>query len=324
MPSYSRTSIIAATAAAALTAAPAAALATFPGEPGPIAFQRVVDMKKGTTQIFSVDPAGGSLTRLTNFAGGAGTPEFSPDGSRIAFYRPRPNDVFTMAADGSAPLRITRGCPRCLGDDNPAWMPTGELLFGRGLGPVRDDWAAATDLMRVGAGGGAATVVRRFIRLRDGRELAHDAQVSPDGSRVAITLIDNRGRNELASAIYVLDSDGSNLRRITPMRLNAGNPDWSPDGARIVFNSSFEGQAAVEIYTVRPDGTGLQRVRRESKRSYSFEPVWSPDGSRIAMVHGTRHTFPHIWTMRADGTDLRQITRGPRVDLRPDWGTAAR
>ena len=50
----------------------------------------------------------------------------------------------------------------------------------------------------------------------------------------------------------MLDADGSNLRRITPLRLNAGNPDWSPNGKRIVFNSSYEGQAAVEIYTVRP------------------------------------------------------------------------
>jgi NADPH:quinone reductase-like Zn-dependent oxidoreductase len=85
-------------------------------------------------------------------------------------------------------------------------------------------------------------------------------------------------------------------------------------------NSSFEGQGPVEIYTVRPDGTGVRRVRRE-RRSYSFEPVWSPDGTRIAMVHGTFGTVPKIWTMRSDGGDLRQITRGPRLDLRPHWGT---
>jgi Tol biopolymer transport system component len=130
--------------------------------------------------------------------------------------------------------------------------------------------------------------------------------------------MDNRGRRKLATAIFVLDADGGNLRRVTPMRLNAGNPDWSPDGERIVFNSSFEGQGRVEIYTVRSDGTGL---RREPRRSYSFEPVWSPDGTRIAMVHGTFTTVPHIWTMRPDGRDLRQITRGPRLDVRPDWGT---
>jgi hypothetical protein len=103
-----RTALLA--AAAALMATPPAAFATFPGEPGPIAFQRLVDRKQGTDQIFSVDPAGGPLQRLTAFAGGAKTPEFSPDGSRIAFYRPRPNAVFAMGADGSAPVRVTRGC----------------------------------------------------------------------------------------------------------------------------------------------------------------------------------------------------------------------
>jgi Tol biopolymer transport system component len=87
-----------------------------------------------------------------------------------------------------------------------------------------------------------------------------------------------------------------------------------------VFNSSFEGQGAIEIYTVRPDGTGLRRVRRE-RRSYSFEPVWSPDGNRIAMVHGTFGTVPKIWTTRSDGRDLRQITFGPRLDPPSRLGT---
>jgi Tol biopolymer transport system component len=134
--------------------------------------------------------------------------------------------------------------------------------------------------------------------------------------------MDNSGRGKLGTAIVVLDADGTRLRRVTPRRLNAGNPDWSPDGERIVFNSSFEGQGAPEIYTVRPDGIGLRRVRRE-RRSYSFEPVWSPDGTRIAMVHGDLGTAPKIWTMRPDGGDLRQITFGPRLDLRPDWGHGA-
>jgi hypothetical protein len=48
---------------------------------------------------------------------------------------------------------------------------------------------------------------------------------------------------------------------------------------RIVVNSSYEGQAAVEIYTVRPDGRGPKRVRKEPKDIFSFEPVWSPSCS---------------------------------------------
>jgi WD40-like Beta Propeller Repeat len=67
------------------------------------------------------------------------------------------------------------------------------------------------------------------------------------------------------SAIYTLNPDGSDLRRITPFRLNAGNPDWSPDGKLIVFNSSFAGEGRLDIYTVRPDGSGLRRVRREPR-----------------------------------------------------------
>ena len=110
-----------------------------------------------------------------------------------------------------------------------------------------------------------------------------------------MNILNVKAKPRNGSAIYVLDADGSNFRRITPLRLNAGSPDWSPDGKRIVFNSSYEGQSAVEIYTVRPDGSGLKRVRKEPKKSFSFEPVWSPNGKRIAFVHATTTTpSPHL------------------------------
>ena len=149
----------------------------------------------------------------------------------------------------------------------------------------------------------------------------HDAQWSPDGTRIAVNMLNIKAKPRNGSAIYVLNADGSNFRQITPLRLNAGSPDWSPDGKRIVFNSSYEGQAAVEIYTVRPDGSGLKRVRKEPKDSFSFEPVWSPNGKRIAFVHATSETVPHIWTMTRNGKRLRQFTHGPKPDVRPDWGS---
>ena len=76
--------------------------------------------------------------------------------------------------------------------------------------------------------------------------------------------------------------DGTHFKQITPLHLNAGSPDWSPNGKRIVFNSSYEGQAIAEIYTVRPNGSGLDRVRRQPEGHYAFEAVFSPDGRRIA------------------------------------------
>jgi TolB protein len=105
------------------------------------------------------------------------------------------------------------------------------------------------------------------------------------------------------------------------LRLNAGSPDWSPNGKRIAFNSSFEGQAAVEVYSVRPDGSRLKRLRKEPEDSFSFEPSWSPNGKRLAFVRGIRKTFPHIWTMKRNGKGLRQVTHGSKPDVRPDWGS---
>ena len=112
---------------------------------------------------------------------------------------------------------------------------------------------------------------------------------------LAVNLLNITAKPEFGSAIYTLDPDGTDLRRITPLRLNAGNPDWSPNGKRIVFNSSLEAQAAVEIYTVRPDGSGRKRVRRQPEGEYAFEPVFSPSGRRIAFVGpGGLRPSPHL------------------------------
>ena len=317
--------MISVAAAAAVAGAAPAAEATFPGERGPIAFQRIVNPKKEeSSQIFSVARPGAKARRLTS-GGNVYSPDYSPDGRRIAFERRGggPDTIFTMGADGSAPVRVTAcAAAPCLGSSAPAWSPDGNrLVFERAYGPIVKDTAAGLDLVTANPDGTTEQLLLHLRSLEAEGQEPHDAQWSPDGSRIAVTILNIKAKPRNGSAIYVLDADGSNLRRITPMRLNAGNPDWSPDGKRIVFNSSYEGQALPEIYTVRPDGNGLRRLRREPKESYSFDPVWSPDGGRIALVHGTFDTVPHIWTMKPNGKGLRQITHGPKPDVRPDWGT---
>jgi TolB protein len=235
----------------------------------------------------------------------------------------RPDAIVTIGADGSSPDLITTTCTAdpCLGDNSPAWSPDGSrLVFERAFGPIVNDSAAGLDLVTASADGtGERVILQSGSAKTKGRE-PHDAQWSPDGTRIAVNMVNSTAKPRNASAIYVLDADGSGLHRITPMRLNAGSPDWSPDGARIAFNSSYEGQAAVELYTVHPDGGDLRRLRKESK-GFSFEPSWSPDGKHVAFVHASPTQLPHIWTMKLDGTGLRQVTRGPKPDVRPDWGS---
>ena len=264
------------------------------------------------------------MRKLTS--GGSGyNPDYSPDGRRLAFERRfggvMPDAIMTMGSGGSTAAVVPTTCRAdpCLGDSSPAWSPdASRLVFERAFGPIVDDAAAGgVELVTSGADGSGEQVILQSLPI--GKE-PHDAQWSPDGTRIAVNLLNITAKPRNGSAIYVLDADGWGLRRITPLRLNAGSPDWSPDGKRIVFNSSYEGQAAVEIYTVRPDGSGLKRVRDEPEDGFSFEPVWSPDGKRIAFAHATRTTPPHIWTMKRNGKGLTQITHGRKPDDRPDWG----
>jgi Tol biopolymer transport system component len=302
--------------------------ATFPGERGPIAFERITKPKKSENpQIFTVGFRGGQAQRLTFSPGGAFSPDYSPDGRRILFERrfggKSQDALFSMGSDGSDRVRLTTTCSgECLGESAPAWAPDGlRIVFERAFGPIIDDTAQGLDIVIANSDGTGDQTIRRFRSLEgEGRE-PHDVQWSPDGQSLAVNILNIVAKPRNGSAIYTLKPDGSDLRQITPLRLNAGNPDWSPDGKRIVFNSSYEGQGRVEIYTVRPDGSGLRRVRREPRMSYSFDPVWSPDGRRIAFVHGAGRRFPHIWTMKRNGTGLRKVTRGPHPDFRPDWGS---
>lgn len=300
--------------------------ATFPGKPGPIAFQRFVNPDDDeSSQIFSVARRGAKARKLTS--GGNGfNPDYSPDGERIVFERRSggvmPDAIFTMGSDGSSPAGIQTTCVAdpCLGDSSPAWSPDGNrLVFERAFGPiVNDEAAGGLDLITSNADGTNERVILQSLPL--GKE-PHDAQWSPDGTRIAVNMLNIKAKPRNASAIYVLNADGSDFHQITPLRLNAGSPDWSPNGKRIAFNSSYEGQAAVEIYSVRPDGSRLTRLRKEPEDSFSFEPSWSPSGKRLAFAHGTRKTFPHIWTMKRNGKGLRQVTHGSKPDERPDWGS---
>jgi Tol biopolymer transport system component len=149
----------------------------------------------------------------------------------------------------------------------------------------------------------------------------HGAVWSPNGRLLAVTVQNTTKKPVKASAIYLIDSNRKIVRRLTPPNLDAGNPDWSPNGERIVFNSFYEGQSESELYTIRPNGTGMHRLRNEQRNNYAFDPVWSPDGGRIAFVHTSQTSLPHIWSIGADGKNVRQETHGKLVDLSPDWGT---
>ena len=112
---------------------------------------------------------------------------------------------------------------------------------------------------------------------------------SPNGKEIAFVR-SNTSAPSNESAIEVMNADGSNLRRLTPLKFDAGDPHWSPDGKRILFNTyavPLGGQRPVpgrsaNLYTMRPDGT--HRVALTHYAGGTLQALaddWSPDGSRI-------------------------------------------
>jgi Tol biopolymer transport system component len=325
----SRTTAVA--IAVAVTAALAvplpAARATYAGKRGPIVFQRQLNPKDdGSTQLFALSP-GGAVHQLTQVRGGAFAPDYSPNGRQIAFERRfenGPDAIFTIGFDGSGLTRLPIACAgQCLGVDEPNWTPSGgQIAFGRAFGPIVKDNASTLDLATAQLNGAGDRVIRAFGLKGTGTE-PHGAAWSPNGRLLAVTIQNTTNKPAIASAIYLIGSNGKIVRRLTPPNLDAGNPDWAPNGKRIVFNSFYEGQSESELYTIRPSGTGMHRLRREHKNNFAFDPVWSPDGRRIAFVHASKTALPHIWSIGADGKTVRQETHGNDVDLSPDWGAAS-
>jgi len=97
---------------------------------------------------------------------------------------------------------------------------------------------------------------------------------------------------------------------------------WSPDGTRIAFQSDRDASTAPDLYVMNADGTGV--VRLTSRPGYESECSWSPDGSTLVFAWGDNRGRSEIYTIRADGTDERELTNGglltPPIGSRdPAW-----
>jgi Tol biopolymer transport system component len=87
-------------------------------------------------------------------------------------------------------------------------------------------------------------------------------------------------------------------------------PNWSPDGTKIVFVSNRDGND--EIYVMDADGQNAEQITDVPEPD--LDPVWSPDGTQIVFTSG-RAAAIDVWVMDADGGNARKLAGGKE----PDW-----
>jgi len=187
---------------------------------GLIAFQR--DTPIDERGIYTVEPDGSEETRLT--AADADAPDWSPDGTRIAF---RMGDyIFTMNADGTGLTQLTSDPLRSL---SPDWSPDGSRIVLHGVAESN------VDIYVMNADGTG------LERLTSSSAEDREPVFSPDGSTIVFSS-DRDGNREL----YTMASDGGALTRLTDDPGLDFEPAWSPDGSKVVFTNT--GTASFEIF----------------------------------------------------------------------------
>jgi TolB protein len=100
---------------------------------------------------------------------------------------------------------------------------------------------------------------------------------------------------------------------LIPNKAFEESPRWSPDGKRLAFVSTRDGNQ--EIYVLNEDKS-VQRLTSEIAADYT--PAWSPDGKRIAFTSG-RYGNLEICSMDADGRNIRRLTNHVGMDYWPAW-----
>jgi D-alanyl-D-alanine carboxypeptidase len=283
----------------------------------------------GLLEVTSAD--GGEQGWLT-LGAVAGTPDWSPDGRRIAFENNGDggSEIYVTNAAGSSRSNLTRHPG---GDGSPAWSPDGRRIA------FVSSRTGSPNIYVMNADGSLQRNLTRTlgqdhhpIWSPDGRSLAFTSQIRPGAQRDIQTMsADGSGRRNLTrnpahddapvwspdgrmiafvrdSDVCVMNADGSRQRWLTRGAARDGAPAWSPDGRRLVFERQARHGGRFDLYVVNTDGSGLHRLAEGGQ-----QPRFAPGGRLIAFVR-SRDGRGDIYVMHADGSRERNLTRSRAND----------
>jgi len=244
------------------------------------------------------------------------------------------SDLWLAAADGSTgavPLTTPQSAPdpdacfESCAAEAPDWAPDGSRVF------FDSSWAPFVHIWSIKPDGSDARQ-ETFSAGFDGFQ-----SVSPDGSMVAYEYddVDDPSLN----GIYVEPLGGGERIQLTsfPKRGLDTNPDFSPDGTKVVFQRVEFNQCppkgcggrgetgfTSQVMVVGTDGSGLHKVLAGGQ--VWGDPHFSPDGSLILASSywenrgRSRGTGSSLYTARPDGSDLTQLTSHKNeVSFSSDW-----
>lgn len=242
--------------------------------------------KEGATQIYVRDMASGMTARVTDVAMRPNSLSFSPDGQQLAFamFTPsKPKSLFSLSfkpkdatwaddaqyidqtlfqRDGAGMNRpgnmqvyvvpAFAGTPRQItsGDFDYGgqlmWTQSGShIVMSANVRADSDFDIFNSDLLSVNVKDGSVT------KLTDSTGPESNPSLSPDGKLIAFTGFDDNGKSNQIDRLYVMNTDGSNVKDLTPkLDRSVGNVKWATNGNGLYFSYDNAGKKHVAYVTL--------------------------------------------------------------------------
>ena len=225
-------------------------------------------------EIYTMNANGSEQIRVTNHPAADIWPDWSPDGTRIAFtsYRDGNAEIYVMNSDGSQLIRLTDDPGT---DFWPVWSPDGTRIAFVSNRNYPDSECILAGcqydifVMSVTAAQSQTIGENDLIQLHRTNSFfvnLFSVRWSPDGTQILSQVINDDNYD-----IFVVDADGSGYVDLMDTPHNDFAPVWAPAGNRIAFTSDRDGNS--EIYLM--DTNGSQPTRLTNDPANDFLPIWS-------------------------------------------------
>ena len=278
-------------------------------------FGRLLD-----AEVYSMPAKGSAQTRVTRNTSEEGEVAIAPDGTKIYFVCLGSSAICSANPDGSEVkvvvyARSINISPQLVEERDLLDLiggisisPNGRVLAFHGTGPKTTRFNIYVYNIQTEESGPVTTRVAKHARLSGGTgDSMNPSWVLDQGLAWA--------KNGF---IYLLPTGAAEAHAITDETMFARDPDFSPDGTKVVFEGGPRDGSYEGMWVANADGTGITQIAQKE----GVSPSWSFDGSKIVFMHLQAPPDPQfdLYMMNPDGTGRTQLTNDDRDDMHPDWG----